>query len=210
MRFASFLSATSVPLCTNPHPARGSCPTSRSSSPLFTTRAMLVIPGGTSDAERCAALYYSAVRDGAAPKYTPAQREAWAPSREAAPWLIERLTAGKTWLVVGDNELLGFLCAALHESDTSAINVDLLCGLSDSDAAYLDLFYIAPEKRRGSVAPALYAAYDAWAGDRVRTAHASHMLKPFLLRRGWTTVAEENVVRRGETLGCWSMRKSTA
>lgn len=202
----------SVQICGHRPTHGNSCSRSRLRLLQTATRAMIVIPGGASDADRCAAVYYAAVRDGAAPKYTDAERAAWAPSRGAGPWLVDRLTTGKTWLALEGDELLGFLCAALPEPDSggglASTNPNLYCALSDRDAVYLDLFYVVPEQRRGPVAPALYAEFDDWAAERVRTVHASHMLKPFLLRRGWTTVAEKNLQRHGVTLGCWVMKKN--
>lgn len=147
---------------------------------------------GPDAAAVCHALYLRAVREGAAAHYTEAQRRAWAPSEACEPWFVERLESGRTWLAEDEAGPAGFLTGAEREGG----------------AAHLDLFFVRPDTRRSGVAPALYDAFDRWAGARRRTADASHFLRPFLERRGWTCLGEERVTRHGVVLSRWTMAQA--
>jgi putative acetyltransferase len=149
---------------------------------------VILRPGGPEDAAACHAVYVTAVREGAAPLYSLAERMAWAPFDTPEPWMAERLASGTTWLAEADGRLMGFLTA--------------------TEAGHLDLFFVRPEARRGPVAPALYDAFAAWAAARGLTrltTHASALARRFLERRGWQVVAEERVLRHGVELTRWAM-----
>ena len=143
-----------------------------------------LVTGGPADAGRLAHVYFRAVHEGAAPHYTEAQRAAWAPPDDPAPWLPDRLAAGRIWIAEEAGTALGFLAAA---------------------GAYMDLFFVLPEARRGPVAPMLYDAFLASSEAPRLTTHASALARRFLERRGWQVTAHERTERHGQTLDRWAM-----
>ena len=128
------------------------------------------------------AIFRDAVRIGAAPFYTEAERRAWASSDTMWDGWPERILGATTWVAEGEDGLEGFLSYA---------------------DGYLDFFYVRPGARRGPTAPALYDRMlaEARAEGRARlTTHASHLARRFLERRGWQVVEQEEVERNGVPL----------
>jgi putative acetyltransferase len=139
------------------------------------------------EVEQTYAIYRDAVRIGAAPFYTEAQRRAWVPSDRMEDWWPGRVLGGTTWVDEAEGGLNGFLTYA---------------------DGHLDLFFIRPEARRGATAPALYDRMlaEAWAEGRGRlTTHASHLARRFLERRGWRMVVREETERNGVLLERFAM-----
>ncbi len=133
------------------------------------------------------AIFRDAVRIGAAPFYTEAERRAWAPSDTMPDSWRDRVLGATTWVAEDGDGLAGFL--------------------SYGDG-YLDFFYVRPQARRGPTAPALYDRMlaEARAEGRARlTTHASHLARRFLERRGWQVVAPEEVERNGVRLTRFAM-----
>jgi putative acetyltransferase len=133
------------------------------------------------------AIFRDAVRIGAAPFYTEAERHAWAPSETMPDGWRDRVLGATTWVAEDGAGLAGFLTYA---------------------DGYLDFFYVRPEARRGPVAPALYERMLAEARTERRgrlTTHASHLARRFLERRGWRVVAPEEVERNGVLLARFAM-----
>lgn len=124
------------------------------------------------------AVFYRAVREGAAARYTAAQRAAWAPDRLVNPDRPDRL-AGQFCLVSENaGHITGFM--SLRED------------------GYLDMAFVLPEVMGKGHAAALYDAILAQAQRRAlprMTAHASLLARPFFERRGWcVTQAEDHPV----------------
>ncbi|TRD23539.1 GNAT family N-acetyltransferase [Palleronia caenipelagi] len=135
-------------------------------------------------------LFQSAVIEGASPKYTARQLRAWAGQRQPPSWLSSTLRSGRTR--IAGPKLRGFLTARTD--------------------GYLALFFVYPSERGGPVAPALYNDCARWcerSGVPQMSAHASHLLRPFLERRGWTTVRTECVLRRGQRIERFFMLSRT-
>ncbi|MFN7224594.1 MAG: GNAT family N-acetyltransferase [Paracoccaceae bacterium] len=132
-------------------------------------------PYAPADRSEVKAVFFRAVREGAAAHYTAAQREAWAPEAAVDPAQPDRL-AGQFCLVSEcDGRITGFMSL-------------------DGDG-YLDMAFVLPEVRGKGHAAALYDAILAEAKRRellTLTCHASLMAKPFFLRRGWTVVYSED------------------
>jgi len=147
----------------------------------------VIRPVRPEDAAETYEIFRDAVRIGAAPSYTEAQRRAWVPSDTMEDGWPGRILGGTTWVAQNGGRLAGFLTCT---------------------DAYLDLFFVRPEARRGATAPALYdrmiqAARDA--GRTRLTTHASHLARRFLERRGWHVVGREEVERNGECLTRFAM-----
>ncbi|WP_158243194.1 GNAT family N-acetyltransferase [Acidimangrovimonas sediminis] len=142
-----------------------------------------------SDAEACAALFHRAVQVGAAGHYSAEQRNAWAPEPPPAGPFGARLARQITWVAEEDG-IAGFM--------------------SLRPEGYLDLTYVAPERRGTGLAAQLYDKIEAEAaalGLAEMTVEASLLARPFLARRGWELVAAQEVERRGVMIPNFRMRK---
>lgn len=147
------------------------------------------------DAAACGALFYRAVHEGAAEHYTPEQRAAWAPWQVPPPEVLERLAARLceeiTWVAEEQDALQGFM----------SLRID----------GYLDMAFVAPERRRTGLAGQLYEKIEAAARDlgltRLNT-EASHLARHFFARRGWQLDAAQQVERRGVLIPNFRMSKA--
>ncbi len=142
-----------------------------------------VRPYRAEDAGVLGAVFFEAVRIGAAPKYTAEQREAWAPERPSAGVWAARLAGLVTLVAEGDSGVLGFM----------ALRGD----------GYLDLAFLRPDQRGKGVADALLRAVldEARARGLTRlTTEASAMARSFFLRHDWQDLGAQEVVRRGVSL----------
>ena len=133
------------------------------------------------DRAACAAIFFRAVREGAAGHYDAAQRAAWAPA--GAETGADRLA--HQWCLVAerDGTPAGFL--------------------SMTPEGHLDMAFVLPEEMGRGTAAALYDALLArarGAGLQRLTVHASHLARPFLERRGWQAETAETVALRGQRL----------
>ena len=140
------------------------------------------------DAAASYAVYVEAVRNGTSALYDAAQRLAWVPDEAMEDWWLPRLANDSAWVAEDATAMTGVI----------ALRPD----------GYLDLFFVVPHARGDGTAAALYDTLLAEAratGLASLTAHASDYLKPFLERRGWRVIAEENVARNGATLRRWEM-----
>lgn len=143
-------------------------------------------PYRAEDRAACAAVFFRAVREGAAGAYDAAQRAAWAPEGPVAG--LDRLR--DQWCLVAerDGAVAGFMAM--------------------TPAGYLDMTYVLPEEMGRGTAGLLYDALLAKAraaGLARLTVHASHLARPFLERRGWRVEAPERVERNGQTLERFAM-----
>ncbi|MFN3845071.1 MAG: GNAT family N-acetyltransferase [Paracoccaceae bacterium] len=146
-------------------------------------------PYASADRAEVKAVFFRAVREGAATHYSLAQREAWAPEAAVDPDQPDRL-AGQFCLVSeSDGRITGFMSL-------------------DGDG-YLDMAFVLPEVRGKGHAAALYDAILTEAQRRdllTLTCHASLMAKPFFLRRGWTVACDENHPVEATTLRRFAMQ----
>jgi len=146
---------------------------------------MRIRPFEPADASQCAALFYRAVHEGAAEKYSDAQRRAWAPAVPSAAAFAERLGDAATFVAEGPGA-----------PDERAIEGFM----SLFDYGYLDMAFVAPERRGTGLALRLYTAIEEHArgcGISRLTTHASLLAKPFFARRGWQVAEPESVGRDG-------------
>ena len=140
------------------------------------------------EAALCYAIYYDAVRIGAAGDYSEAQRIAWAPDDAMPEGWPDRLSSAETWVAEDGETVLGFL--------------------TFDPNGYLDLFFVRPEAKGGGASTALYDKMLTEASARGLprlTVHASHLARRFLERRGWTVIAPETVERDGVLLHRFEM-----
>lgn len=144
------------------------------------------------DIPALADIFYAAVREGTAPAYTQAERQAWAAERPSDTSWAKRLDGLLTVVAEQAGEVVGFMSARAADG-------------------YLDLAFVAPQVRRTGVAPQLYAVLEnrlrAQGPTRLHT-RASHMAKPFFERAGWRVVAPNSVRRGGQILHNWQMEKT--
>jgi putative acetyltransferase len=120
------------------------------------------------DRAACKAVYYRAVREGAAAVYTPAQRAAWAASPEVDPTTPDKLLDQWCHVSVEGGAITGFMS---------------LC-----PDGYLDMAFVLPEVMGKGHSAALYEGLIAHArglGLSRLTVHASHLARRFFGRRGW-------------------------
>ncbi|MEL6958113.1 MAG: GNAT family N-acetyltransferase [Pseudomonadota bacterium] len=153
---------------------------------------MVVRERAPADTAALADVFFRAVRDGAAPAYSNAERAAWAPERpDEAAWAAR----------------LDGLVTLVDEDADGCVSGFMSLRMSDG---YLDLAFVRPEARGTGVASRLYAVLE----NRARVAgltrlwsHASHLAKPFLARQGWEVQTSNTIERRGVTLQNWMMEK---
>lgn len=120
------------------------------------------------DRAACKAVYYRAVREGAAAVYTPAQRAAWAASPEVDLTTQDKLLDQWCHVSVEGGAITGFMS---------------LCA-----DGYLDMAFVLPEVMGKGHAALLYdglIAHASGLGLPRLTVHASHLARRFFGRRGW-------------------------
>lgn len=142
---------------------------------------LIIRPCRVTDTPGLGALYHRAVREGAAPHYTEAQRAAWSPAPPNDEAWRRRLIEADTILAERDDRLLGFM------------TLDLGTG-------WLDFAYVAPEAAGQGVAATLYAVLEGRARvaglTRLET-EASLLAERFFARRGWRIVTRQQIERHG-------------
>lgn len=144
------------------------------------------------DAGALADIFYRAVHDGAAPRYAPAQRAAWAPERGSAQAWAERV-AGLETLVAEHDSVVGFMAM--------------------TPGGHVDLAFVDPDWRGRGVADRLYAVLEGRAraaGLPRLTTHASLMARGFFERHDWQVTAPQTITRNGVDLPRFEMAKSLA
>lgn len=144
--------------------------------------------GRPSDLPALAEIFWRGVHEGAAPRYSVCEREAWLPRRPDPQAWAARL-AGQDIFVTESSEVITGFMTLTPES-------------------YLDFAYVLPEARRTGTADALLAMLlnMAHASDRARlTTRASDMAQPFFARHGWRAVAAAPQLRDGVTVSATEM-----
>lgn len=136
-------------------------------------------------------IFWRGVHEGAAPRYTQAQRRAWLPLRPEPDVWVARLAGQNVFLGVEAGRRTGFL----------TLTTD----------GYLDFAYVLPEVRGTGTADALLALLMNQAqvrGLRRLTTRASDMARPFFLRHGWGIIGPDPQIRDGLTLSSTRMALS--
>ena len=137
-----------------------------------------------------AALFHEAVHILCAADYDAAERHAWSPAPDAAPF-ERRITETMLWVAEGENgALLGFANLAPH--------------------GYFDCLYVAPEAAGQGVATALCTVLEQEAqrqGCPRLTVDVSITARPFFERRGYRLLREQQVERRGVFLTNYRQEK---
>jgi putative acetyltransferase len=140
-------------------------------------------PYRTADAAATAQLFYDAVRGGTDAHYDPDQRRAWAPEVPDTDAWRDRLADQTVFVAERAGRLAGFM----------TLTAD----------GCIDLAFVAPDCTGQGIAGALYDRIVDAAREKGLThltADASHLLRPFLERRGWRVVREQTVEREGVAL----------
>ena len=150
--------------------------------PMFSLR-----PYRTEDCAALAALFYETVHAVNARDYTPQQLDAWA--------------TGEVDLDAWDR--------SFREHDTVIAEQNgSIVGFGDMDASgYLDRLYVHKDCQGRGVASAICAWLERRSAAAEYITHASLTARPFLERRGWQAVREQEVERRGVWLKNVVMRK---
>lgn len=149
---------------------------------LERTRFRQALPKDASDQ---AEVFHHAIMEGASSHYSVAQREAWAAAlpRTAEAWMA-RQAIYPTLVAECDGHCIGF-CER------------------DSASGHLETLYVWPSVARQGIGSRLLAlSLEALreAGRKTATIEASLVLSPSLVARGWETLGEQWVERRGERL----------
>ncbi|NNE88096.1 MAG: GNAT family N-acetyltransferase [Silicimonas sp.] len=141
------------------------------------------------DADALGDIFYRAVHEGAASRYTAEERAAW----------VSEVPRGAAW------------AAKLAASDcVVAESGGVLVGFMSRQGAHFDMAYVVPEIKGTGVAGVLCAVLEGRAraaGVTVMSVEASHLAEPFLARRGWQLLRRQVVERRGVRLANCVMEK---
>lgn len=145
-------------------------------------------PYRPTDLDAVIAIFLGAIRMIAARDYDAGQIEAWAQA-DRQRWAVRRLDR-PTWIATIGKVPAGF--------------TDL------EPDGHLDMMYVHPDRQGQGIASALLEAVERAARDqglaRIFT-EASITARPFFERRGFRTLAEQQVETRGETLTNFRMEK---
>ncbi len=144
-----------------------------------------------SDAEALGRVFYRAVREGAATRYSKDQVTAWSPSAPAGEVWRDRLRQAETVVAVQGETPVGFMTL--------------------DDKGYLDLAFVLPEAMGKGVSDALYAVLEGRAranGISALSTQASLLAEPFFARHGWTVARRQEVEIGGVVLKNAWMKKS--
>ncbi len=137
-------------------------------------------------------VFYRAVHEGAARRYSPEECAAWSPRPPASRAWEARLAEAETVVAERDGMPVGFM--SLNPA-----------------RGYLDLAFVSPDVMGTGVAWLLYAVLEGRARaaglERLET-EASHLAEPFFLRQGWQVVRRQSVERNGVILSNAVMEKA--
>lgn len=144
------------------------------------------------DAGALGAIFHRAVHEGAAARYSEAERRAWSPSvPDTAKWRA-RLAEAETVVAETPEGPVGFMTL-------------------DLSRAYLDLAFVLPEVMGKGVAGALHAVIESRAraaGLTRLTTEASLLAEPFFARQGYGLVKRQQIERLGVMLSNAVMEKA--
>lgn len=147
--------------------------------------------GQPGDAAALADVFYRAVHEGAAPKYSAVERKAWAPERPSPEAFADRLAPQSVFVATEDDAPIGFMTLR--------------------DDGLVDLAYVLPEQRGTGTATGLLAMLQNHATARgfgALTTRASEMARPFFLRHGWRVLRPATQERDGVVLSAVDMSRT--
>lgn len=149
--------------------------------------AVTLRPCTLEDVPALTALFHHTVHTVNARDYSGVELDAWSPSPpDPAVWLAS---------FAGRNVLIAEIDGAL-------------AGFADMTAdGYLDRLYISAAHQGCGAATALCDALEAACTAPIITTHASITAKGFFLKRGYTVLREQQVLRRGIRLTNYVMEK---
>ena len=145
------------------------------------------------DAKATYDIFFTAVRKGTAEHYSQFEREAWAGSSVQPENWQKRLSSQHTEVAEIEGRLVGFM--------------------SMKETGFLDLAFVLPNAMGAGVGGQIYAALEDWARESKLTkltTHASHLLRPFLIKRGWQVVKAQTVLSNGREIENFLMEKALA
>ena len=157
------------------------------------TGVPVIRPYRPDDRAAVARIFYRAVREGAAAFYDDAQRAAWAPRDTPDPTKPDKLLDQWCWVAEDGGRITGFMS---------------LC-----DDGYLDMAFVLPEVMGKGHAAALYDTLLQKArsqGFPRLTVHASHLARPFFVRRGWQVDKAELHPSNGQVFERFAMSLALA
>ena len=145
----------------------------------------------TSDCGRMAELFYETVHSVNAADYTKEQLDAWA--------------TGNVDLTAWDKSFLEHFTIVAEETGDDGKRI---VGFGDIDSTgYLDRLYVRKDRQRRGIASAICGELENAADAAKITTHASITARPFVLRRGYRVVREQQVERGGILLTNYVMEK---
>ncbi len=136
--------------------------------------------GGPADMPALADIFWRGVQEGAAPRYSAAQRRAWLPAPPTPAAFAVRLADQHILVATREDSLVGFM----------TLRAD----------GYLDFAYVLPAERRQGTADTLLTALQTHArATRLTrlTTRASAMARPFFARHGWQDTGDATTMRDG-------------
>lgn len=139
------------------------------------------------DLREIADLFYQTVHTVNARDYTPEQLDAWADGNPDLEAWDASFQAHETLVAEEDGKIVGF---------------------GDLDrSGYLDRLYVHREHQGRGIASLLCSRLEELSEGDVVTGHASVTAKPFFEKRGYRTVKEQQVNRKGILLTNFVMEK---
>lgn len=141
----------------------------------------------TSDCEYLAELFYQTVHNVNTKDYTKEQLDVWA---------------------TGNVNLNEWDKSFLEHFTIVAVKNEVIVGFGDIDkTGYLDRLYVHKDYQRQGIASAICDKLEQSAKGNKITTHASITAKPFFEQRGYKTIREQQVMRKGIFLTNFVMEK---
>lgn len=137
-----------------------------------------------SDADALARVFFRAVHEGAAARYSAEERTAWLPEPPDGPDWHARLAHAECVVAETAEGPVGFMSLVMPER-------------------LIDLAFVLPKVMGSGVAARLYAVVEGRAraaGIAELTTEASLLAQPFFARQGWSLVRHQRIERAGVVL----------
>lgn len=149
---------------------------------------MIIRKYNSADCPAVVELFYNTVHTVNAADYCSRQLDVWAP---------ERLNL-EEW----DHSLKHHYSVVAEESG-------MIIGFGDIDiTGYLDRLYVHKDFQRKGIASVICNLLEASSATKLITVHASITAKPFFLKRGYSVIKEQQVLRNGISLTNFVMHKN--
>ena len=153
---------------------------------------MQIRPFADTDAEKLSLIFFRAVREGALSGYSHEQVAAWAPSPPDPDMYRQRRQQGRIFLVACD------------EAGEAVAYCDV-----ERDG-HVDHLFCMPEQMGQGIASQLYDEIERCAHANAigrLFVEASEVARPFFLRKGFSMLKRNTILRQGVTLHNYSMDK---